>query len=649
MCGIGGILVYEGRSLPGDRSLETLLDTMVKALAHRGPDDHGIAVLAPVDRRGPTLGLAHTRLSIIDLSPAGHQPMRDPHGNNRIVFNGEVYNYKELRQRLSGDFRGVAWRSSTDTEVILQAYAAWGKEGVEQLGGMFAFGLWDDAKRELFLARDRFGQKPLYYYQGQGFFAFSSEVRALLATGLAPKVLDPVALWQYLGYQSAPSPRTMVEGVRMLPPGCWLSVRANGETDEHRYWDLLGNASPDAGMDSPAQAQQRVRELLQESVKLHLVSDVPVAAFLSGGIDSTAVVALMREGGVTPRTFSVVFGESHRTFDEARFSRLAASRFACEHTEVLLHDEALLRQLPEALGAMDQPTGDGVNTYIVSKAVRDAGVKVSLSGLGGDELFAGYPSFARLQRSAGFRRLWGHTPSGVRSLAGRAVSAMGGSVKAAKAGAFLGGDGTLATAYPLLRQVLSPAQRRGMLQDNVVAAIDGGGDPYVDMLREELAKSPNAGVLAQVSYAEARTYMHDVLLRDTDQMSMAHALEVRVPLLDHRLAEYVMGLPDAYKQSNGTPKRLLVRSLDGLLPQEIVQRPKQGFTLPFDPWMRGALRQFSHDRMRRLGQRGIFRPQALDTLWGTFQSGDRGVSWSRLWVLVALDEWLERTGVQAPG
>jgi len=387
--------------------------------------------------------------------------------------------------------------------------------------------------------------------------------------------------------------------------------------------------------------------LLREAVELHLVSDAPVGAFLSGWIDSSAIVALMSEMGHTPRTFSVIFGESN--YDESVYARQVAERFGSEHTEIRLTEASMLEQLPNALAAMDQPTGDGVNTYVVSRAVREAGVKVALSGLGGDEFFAGYPSFLRIEKALKYLAPLRRLPPSARNAAARMVElAGGGSIQAAKAASMIGGDGSLASMYPVVRQVLSKSKRRSLLSGKWKRIDDAWRDPYVDLLRDAYQSAGHAELFALISYAEGRTYMHDVLLRDTDQMSMAHALEVRVPLLDHKLVEYVMGTPDAYKRPNGVPKSLLVRSLGDLLPHDIVHRPKRGFTLPFADWMRGELRNFCEERLhsRRIGSRGVFDAGEVKNLWRSFINGSREVSWSRLWILVALEEWLEQNQVQ---
>lgn len=618
---------------------------MVERIRHRGPDDEGLWARDEGDVR---VALGQTRLSILDLSAAGHQPMLDAATGNAVVFNGEVYNFRQVRESFGGE--GGPWATGTDTEVILRGYARWGKSCLERLRGMFAFGVYDGARRELFLARDRLGIKPLYYYRGDGFLVFASEVRAILATGLVPRVLDAVSLRHYLAYQTVPAPRTMIEGVRMLPPGSWLACRPTGEVEERRYWDPLENASEEARHATQAESRRRVGELLREAAALHLVSDVPVGAFLSGGIDSTAVAALMHEAGHTPRTFSVVFTEG--AYDEAPFARKAAAHLSADHTEIFLTEETLLAQLPAAVAAMDQPTGDGINSYVVAGAVRSFGLKVALSGLGGDELFGGYPSFARLRRAMPYLSAWRNAPAAVRGLATRAVSRLGrSSVVAVKAANLLSSDGTVASAYPPLRQVLSLAQRNALLAEATTLSSDLSSDPYVALLKRAFSGAPATGIMSQVAYAEARTYMHDLLLRDTDQMSMAHALEVRVPLLDHKLVEYVMGLPDERKRPNGTPKSLLVESLGGLLPGEVVNRPKRGFTLPFEPWMRGALKGFCEERLHpdRVAARGIFDPPEVGRLWRTFLSGGREVTWSRLWLLVALEEWLEANDVRVSG
>jgi asparagine synthase (glutamine-hydrolysing) len=640
MCGIAGGVFWNG-SIDRSRA-ESAVRTMVEAVAHRGPDGQGVFVSrgAVVGDGQPFAVLGQARLAIIDVSEAGAQPMGGQNGSPCITYNGETYNFAAIKSRLEA--KGLSFASQSDTEVILRGYDAWGVDVLKELRGIFALGLWDERRHRLLIARDRLGVKPLYYFRGEGFLLFASEVRALLATKLVPRRLDATALWQYLGCQSIPAPRTLVDGVRALEPARWLTIGPDGVSAQGEYWNMLAAARDRQDL-SPAEARQRVGALLHDAVAANMVSDVPVAAFLSGGIDSSAVVALMREAGHTPRTFSVGFDE--QAFDESVHANVVARLFKTQHTHVQLTGADLLAQLPHALKAMDQPTGDAVNTYVVSGAVRARGIKVALSGLGGDEVFGGYPSFARLTRVADLSRLWGRAPAGLRALAASAVRTFGGSsVRATKTAAVLESDGSLSAMFPLTRQLLSTEQRLALVEPALLERIEDKRDPYDALLAGAYADAPEAGLFAQISFAEARTYMHDVLLRDTDQMSMAHALEVRVPLLDHQLVDLVSSLPDSIKQGSGeTPKPLLVESLNGLLPDSIVHRPKQGFTLPFDPWMRGPLRAFCEHRLGDAGLtgRGLMNATTLQRLWQSFLAGRKDVSWSRLWALVVLDSWLD--------
>ena len=640
MCGIAGGVFWDGAIDP--QIAESAVRTMVEAIGHRGPDGWGVYAAPRHDRR-PFAVLGHTRLAILDVSAAGAQPMLNPENGSAITYNGETYNFAAIRSRLQS--HGLTFSSKSDTEVILRGYEAWGIDVLKELRGMFAFALWDERRGRLLLARDRLGIKPLYYFRGDGFLLFASEVRALLTTGLVPRRLDVTALWQYLGCQSIPAPRTLVDGVRALEPAQWMTVDADGEVAQGEYWNMLAAARDPLDI-SPDEARRQVGGLLRDAVAAHMVSDVPVGAFLSGGIDSSAVVALMREAGHVPRTFSIGFDE--HAFDESAHAELVARQCRADHTHVQLTGSDLLAQLPDALAAMDQPTGDAVNTYVVSGAVRARGIKVALSGLGGDEIFGGYPSFARLARVVDLARIWGRTPSVLRALTANMVRALGrSSVQAAKTAAVLESDGSLSAMFPLTRQVLSTEQRQALIAPQILARVADTSDPYDRLLGDAYAKAPEADVFAQISFAEARTYMHDVLLRDTDQMSMAHALEVRVPLLDHQLVDFVIRLPDRLKESNGIPKRLLVESLGPLLPDSIVNRPKQGFTLPFDPWMRGPLRSFCERRLgdNGLAGRGLMNGAAVERLWQSFLAEGKDVSWSRLWTLVVLDTWIDAHNV----
>jgi asparagine synthase (glutamine-hydrolysing) len=640
MCGIAGVMFFRGAE---PQRAQAIAARMRDALRHRGPDDDG--VWCGGQEGGPTVAFAQTRLAILDLSEAGHQPMALPAGPV-VTYNGEAYNFRKVRAELAA--AGAAFRTQTDTEVVLHGYARWGTDVVRHLDGMFAFGVWDPARARLMLARDRLGIKPLYYCAGSGFLAFASEVRALLATGLVPRHLDSSSLWHYLGYQTAPTPQTLLASVRMLEPGHVLTVDRSGQVETHAYWDLLGSASADAREASLEDARRRVGELLHDAAASHLVSDVPVGVFLSGGVDSSAIVSLLRAQGVTPRTFTVALTD--RAFDESAEARLIATTFGTEHTEIAVSESDLLDRLPGVLDSVDHPSGDGVNTYVVSQVVREHGLKVALSGLGGDEVFGGYPSFRRLERLLPASQRWGRSPQAMRRAAAGVVRALGGrSVATSKAAAVVESDGALADIWPVTRQMFSTRERQTLMPD---ARWPAGTrpEPYAPLLAEAYARANEAELWSQVSYAEARVYMHDVLLRDTDQMSMACGLEVRVPLLDHRLVEYVLGLPDRVKRHGTRPKALLADSLPLALPRQAADRAKMGFTLPFDRWMRGALKPVCerHLGSQGLDGRGIFRGGEVPRLWRGFLDGKPGITWSRVWTLVALDAWIERHGLSGP-
>lgn len=624
MCGIAGIHGLDRLNDP-----EALVRRMTDAIAHRGPDAEG------VKRVGNTV-LGHRRLSIIDLSPASNQPFASTDGRYTISFNGEIYNYRELKREL-GD---VAWRTGSDTEVLLAAYARWGMDCLHRLHGMFAFAVHDAVTDELFIVRDRMGIKPVYWYRDQEHLVFASEVRALLASGLVPRKLDEVALIDHLRYQTVHAPATLVQGVLMLEAGHYLRVH-NGEVSDHRWYDLVGSAKKGPTGRSLHEVHGEVRERLSRAVERRLVSDVPFGAFLSGGIDSSAVVGLMAQASTSPvHTFSVVFNEPE--FSEERYARIVADKFRTEHTAIRLRPEDMLRMLPDALAAMDHPSADGPNTYVVSKVTKEAGITMALSGLGGDEVFAGYPVFER--SLALWKKRWvASVPKPLRSLAASIISGARPSISSDKLGELLrlpsfAVEGT----FPVSRLTFSDRELGGLfgrdqLPDNRVREIMRA------LLEEEGGNA--LPMLSQVSLGELSTYLQNVLLRDTDQMSMAHALEVRVPFLDHELVEFVLGVSDANKFPH-TPKKLLVDALGDLLPREIVDRPKMGFTLPWEVWLRNDLRSFCEDRLVKLDTCGVFGPQCMTRIWARFLARDPRINWSRVWSLVVLGDWLDRNQIE---
>ena len=631
MCGILGY-VSSDPSLDEVRTLETA----IKALWHRGPDDRGTFRAA---YGGYRVGLAHTRLAILDLSPGGHQPASTDDGRFTIVYNGEVYNFVELRAELEG--LGDTFRTSCDTEVVLKAYARWGPGALTRLRGMFALAIWDSREGTLFLGRDRLGIKPLYVARGAhgpGDLAFASEVRALLATGFAERRLSRRALSSYLAFGAVSEPDTILAGVTSLRPGHWMLWRA-GEVVEREYWRLPLGLEREASFDDEVRS---IRPILQDAVRLRLIADVPVGVFLSGGIDSSVIVALATRASDAPvHTFTVTFDEER--FSEAPFAAEVARRYRCAHHQVHLPASRAVGNFGAALQALDQPSVDGVNTYFVSKAAREAGLAVALSGLGGDEVFAGYANFRRFGLLRQAARAANRLPARLHRGLGLAETMEGAPTQLRKLSVLLAGDGSAATTYAALRAMFTPRERRALLADDMEEPGDLGVTVPEDL--ERLADG-GLGPVNAYSALELTNYLRHTLLRDADAMSMAHSLEVRVPLLDHVLLERVMRVPGALKIGSRDNKPLLTAAVPAL-PSNAVNRQKMGFTLPYDAWFRGPLRPWMEalllgDSVRRLR---FLQPKAVERLWRSFLRGDRYTTHARIWCVAALAGWCEANGV----
>ena len=617
MCGINAI--WKPSSID---QLPSTIRSMNGAIAHRGPDADGVWY-------NDIIALGHRRLSIIDTSEAGNQPFFSHDKKLVIAFNGEVYNYLELKKELSSKY---TFYTETDTEVLLAAYQEWGIEAIHRFIGMFAFVLWDSDKRTAYVVRDRMGIKPIYLAQTPNGLLFSSEIRDILQSGWVERKMSKSGLHDYLRYQTVHAPNTIIDGVSMLMPGHYLELSETGQK-EVEYWKM-----EDAPLiDLPRkQLLQKVEETLVSSVQLRMRADVPFGAFLSGGIDSSIVVGLMSKvASKQVNTFAITFHE--KEWDESPYSQLIAKRFNTAHHEIRVHASHFLDTIPDALNAMDHPSGDGPNTYVVSGATRKAGVKMALSGIGGDELFAGYDVFKRMKDIE--HKAWiNSTPQALRSLAGAALMKLKPSVASEKIKATLSQSSfDMANAYPLVRQILmdkkvSALLRNERLAENVVAK------------KSHLLAGKNLPLLSKVSILEMETYMQNVLLRDTDQMSMAHALEVREPFLDHRLVHLALGINDEMKYPH-SPKQLLTESVGDLIPREIIDRPKMGFTFPWAKWMREDLKSFCEEQLGYLKKLDSFDANAVDAIWSDFLKGDPMVSWSRVWPLVVLGFWLKKQEV----
>lgn len=620
MCGITGIY-----GMSSEKSASTIR-LMNNAISHRGPDDEGYYVDEQV-------ALGHRRLAIIDLSPAGHQPMHSNDGNLEIAFNGEIYNFQEVKKLLSG----YAFKSGSDTEVILAAYQQWGKDCLQHFNGMFAFAIWDKAKQELFIARDRLGIKPVYYFRQDKTLLFSSEIRSLLQSGIVPRKINSKVIYEYFTYQTIHAPETFINNVFMLMPGHYMTVNASGINIE-RYWHIVENTDFSSSGKSYQEVCADINKLFFDAVNRRLISDVPFGAFLSGGIDSSAVVGAMSRIHSQPvKTFTIAFDESD--FSEAKFAKLIADKFKTDHHEFLLKPEDFLNQLPEAMNALDHPSGDGPNSYIVSKITRQAGVTMALSGLGGDELFAGYPVFKRTELLQQKSWLW-KLPLPLRQLLGKLITTLKQDTASIKQQQLLlSPDASLQYSFPVSRQVSNAKQLASFIEEKF-----NGIDAVQEIVRE-LNKHKALPLFSQVSAAEISSYMQNVLLRDTDQMSMAVALEVRVPFLDYKLVEYVMGISDAYKNPV-FPKKLLVESLGDLLPDEVVHRKKMGFVFPWQRWLKSELKEFCDKHIHSLAEKGFVHKDGLLNRWNRFLNGAQDVRWLDMWLCVVLEHWLEKNKIE---
>jgi len=645
MCGIAGILgKVDGRN-------RAALERMSDALRHRGPDDVGTWESAPgADGWGALL--AFRRLAILDLSPAGHQPMVHPSGGQVLIFNGEIYNYAALRAELHRT--GEEVRSTGDAEVLLRVLARRAEDALPALRGMFALAFWDPARRTLLLARDPLGIKPLYVATSadprSGWtVAFASEVRALLASGLlgTPR-LDPAAAASMAWNGFVVGPRTAVEGIRSLLPGEFQVLSPDGRLLRGgEFWQL-----PAPGTMPPI-GEEEMAAALEECVRLHLASDVPLGVFLSGGVDSSAVANLAHRAGRGPvHTFTLAFEE--KEFDEGAAAQAIARAIGTEHREIVLREEAFAAELEPALESIDQPTFDGLNAYVLSRAIREAGFTVALVGTGGDELFGGYTSFRDLPALHQWTRHLGGLPRAV--LARAALLGMAAmhrdrgplprQTRWAKLPAMVRRGADLLALYQLAYALFLPEFQRELVADGGASLLVDGLPPEARarLERELRGRSP----LSAISVLEQRLFLGERLLRDNDAASMAVSIEQRLPLVDAVLLEHVVRLPDDPRYQPVRRKAMLRRiGLRGLDPA-LFERPKSGFVLPFERWIRQGLHG-AVDRTLRDPQAvrdAGLEPAAVERLWRGFQAGAPGLYWSRVWAVYVLVRWCQRHGVR---
>ena len=618
MCGITGILHFNKLPDAPQRVVR-----MTNAIAHRGPDAEGF-----YDE--PAIALGHRRLSIIDLSGAANQPFIDPTGNYVMVFNGEIYNYLELKQQLSD----YPFTTSSDTEVLMAAFCKWGIDCVKVLEGMFAFAIWDKRNETLWLARDRMGVKPLYFFRNENAFAFSSEKRSLIASSLIKPSIDQQSLFEFLSLQSTGYPNAIINNIHQLQAGCCMKLTVNA-IDTFKYWSLTDNKINIEG--DGATIRKNLFDKMNEAVAKRMMSDVPMGAFLSGGIDSSAVVALMSLNSREKiNTFNLSFTE--KEYDESGYAETIAKRFGTNHVKHLLKPEDFLDKVVAGLDAMDSPSADGINTFVLSGAIRSAGLKVALTGIGGDELFAGYPGFMRYYKlnnaSMGYQLSYP-----LRKMASLILQYSPSNKNKRLAEMLAITDTGISNVYPIIRKIFSPDLIKQLINTNVQQI------GLEKMLKDELKAIEKFDLFSQYSIAEYMGYTQHTLLKDADQMSMAVGLEIREPFFDHQLIEYALSIPDNIKFPH-FPKQLMVEALQPLLPDEIVHRKKQGFVLPWEKWMRNELQSFCAAQINDLANRNFIKRDALLNYWNRFLQHDPAVRWMELWQFVVLSYWLNKNGIQ---
>jgi asparagine synthase (glutamine-hydrolysing) len=665
MCGVLGVLGLERHTA------EQAAGRMRVALRHRGPNDEGLELVAHASARAPVI-FGHTRLSIVELSAAGHQPMwerKDGAGArpNVVTFNGEIYNFRELSEELGR--AGFPSRSRSDTEVILNAYRAWGVRAVERFEGMFAFALFDAARDRVWLCRDRLGIKPLYLFRPRGGgLLFASEMRALLAAGpdLVPRRVRAAAIESFLAQGAVMGDSALVDGVTMLPPGTSLVCDVEGRVERSvRYWSVAfgsdtgsrtkpaDGAAESAPFATPAPALYRselVLEIglaLRRAMKQLVLADVPVGLFLSGGVDSGVLATVATEAtNVRLRTLTVGFDVPG--FDEILEARATARELGTDHAEVVLTGESVLASFDEVLDATDQPTVDGFNTFHVSRAARRAGLTVALSGLGGDELFGGYASFRDVPRALRLSRLLSLLGSGARGRLSRALRlgrAAGVDPRMlAKLGELVRRPPDLVGLYLLRRELFSRDDRRALLP------LSSGSDPLSGLelpALEELSHwADGTDAVDAIAGLELGGYMRHMLLRDSDVFSMRHALELRVPLLEPYVVEHAARARSAWRKPDPRPKPLLVDAAGPRLPERAWRAKKRGFTFPWAAWLRGPLRARATASLAggRLADIGL-DPGAARAIWQRFERGDDATSPLQIIALMVLESLVARDGL----
>lgn len=643
MCGLSG---FWGQSFTSSGEAQNTARRMADTIVHRGPDDLGVWV-----DDGSGLALAHRRLSILDLSPAGHQPMVSPCGRFVLVYNGEIYNHPDLRAELESESGAFDWRGHSDTETLLAGLRHWGIERcLQKLNGMFAFALWDIRGQQLFLARDRMGEKPLYYGRSGNAFLFGSELKTLAEHPEWRGEVNRDALALYMRHNYVPAPWSIYKDIFKLPPAHFVVIGGGGRNvgEPHCYWDLAQIAEQGQAF-TPGSSEEMIDELdalLRDAVARRMMADVPLGAFLSGGYDSTTVAALMQAQSRQPvKTFTIGFHEEG--YNEAVHARAVATHLGTEHTELYVTPDEAMSVIPKLPGIYDEPFSDSsqIPTFLVSQLARQH-VTVSLSGDGGDELFYGYSRYFKAEQIWGkISRLPMPLRSAARSILAHAPAralekAMGVLPRRLRINHF-------ADRLPKLAEILAHPSGEALYRElvshakNPAQLVLGASEPHTILSRpDQLPKLP--GLREQMMYLDMVTYLPDDILTKVDRASMAVSLEVRVPLLDHRMVEFAWRVPTEYKYRDGQGKWLLRQVLHRYVPNELMERPKMGFGVPIEHWLRGPLRGWAEELLseQRLREEGFFDPEPIRKKWQEHLAGERRWHYF-LWDVLMFQAWLE--------
>ena len=615
MCGIVGI--HHLKALDSRKHVQQ----MMKALAHRGPDAQDICCFNRIC-------LGHHRLSIFDTEAKANQPMMDDDGMHALVFNGAIYNYVELREELAH----YPFKTQSDTEVLLAALKEWGIAALNRLEGMFAFAWWNEQQKELIIVRDRFGIKPLYYSLVNQEFIFASEIRAILASGLVPRKLNHNAFQYYLQFQSVLSPETLVQGVQSVEPGWYVKV-SDEQLSTHQWYEPQVMKQTE---------NSSIEELLISAVSQRLRSDVPIGLFLSAGIDSSLLAGIIRKKLDKPLT-TLTVGFEEEAYNEGNEAQLWAKKIGSRHHQITLNQKQLLAEIDEVISHYDHPSGDGINTFFIAREAKKIGLKAALSGLGSDELFAGYPHFKQLHYVQQQKWLLSF-PMPLRKLVSSVVKARDGSISERKKAELICNEYyDLAHTYPSSRKLMPDDWWFKLANTKNIV------NPLANRLQDQTTfKSLMHGwpFISQLTLAEFQAYLEPVLLKDTDQMAMANALEVRTPFLDHKLLEHVLAIPD-YEKLGSQPKQILTNAFKHLLDDELINRPKTGFTFPWDVWLRNDLQSWADKHLNNLCRRSIINGAFLQKIWKQFQANPKKVNWSRVWYLIVFEHWMENNNIEA--